>query len=277
MPSRPGCWTPLARTGSLAAAALDLRGAGGPSGSAVAGLRGGMIELVLALERAILAAGGRIRRSTEVAPRPIAGGGWRVGDLADAAAGAGVAGAGARRLLPTIVPGLARGRSPTFGADRSGHRLGHAGSRRPGWTRRPAAPACWSRPCCRDRAKALTHATAKWPWLAAGLPAGRHVLRLSYGRAGRPVPVDADIVDRAVADAAVLLGVPSSTATGSSAPPWCGEPARCPRNASGTRRPSRRCDRREIGRRARRRGWLPGRNRSGRRRRRHQGRPRALP
>ena len=32
------------------------------------------------------------------------------------------------------------------------------------------------------RAKALTHATAKWPWLAQLAGPGRHVLRLSYGR-----------------------------------------------------------------------------------------------
>ncbi len=34
------------------------------------------------------------------------------------------------------------------------------------------------------RAKALTHATAKWPWLADAAGPGRHVVRLSYGRGG---------------------------------------------------------------------------------------------
>jgi oxygen-dependent protoporphyrinogen oxidase len=69
------------------------------------------------------------------------------------------------------------------------------------------------------RAKALTHSSAKWQWLADALPAHRHVLRLSYGRregasgagavqAGSTAPV----VDRATAvqDAATLLGVPLS-------------------------------------------------------------------
>ncbi len=39
------------------------------------------------------------------------------------------------------------------------------------------------------QAKALTHATAKWDWLAAAAGPGTHVLRLSYGRseARRPV------------------------------------------------------------------------------------------
>lgn len=51
------------------------------------------------------------------------------------------------------------------------------------------------------RAKALTHATAKWPWLASSLPAGRHVVRLSY--AVRP---GEDVRSHAVADASRLLG-----------------------------------------------------------------------
>ena len=57
------------------------------------------------------------------------------------------------------------------------------------------------------RAKALTHATAKWPWLAALAGEHRHVVRLSY---------DARLVDglaagalerQAVADASALLDV----------------------------------------------------------------------
>ncbi|MCU1479558.1 MAG: hypothetical protein JWQ19_344 [Subtercola sp.] len=90
-------------------------------------------------------------------------------------------------------------------------------------------------------AKALTHATAKWPWLArnaqhgdaqhgdeqhgdeqggstastlpgadpAGARAGhphRHVLRLSYGRGGQPAPPVS--IAQALADASTLLGVP---------------------------------------------------------------------
>lgn len=65
----------------------------------------------------------------------------------------------------------------------------------------PAGPAV--------RAKALTHATAKWPWLAervhdAAGP-GLHVVRLSYGRLGtETVPPTAD---EAASDASALLGV----------------------------------------------------------------------
>jgi oxygen-dependent protoporphyrinogen oxidase len=60
-------------------------------------------------------------------------------------------------------------------------------------------------------AKALTHATAKWAWLDALTPPGQHVLRLSFGRAGAPVPTlelsDDDFRDLAVHDAAAILGV----------------------------------------------------------------------
>ncbi|ACZ32250.1 FAD dependent oxidoreductase [Xylanimonas cellulosilytica DSM 15894] len=58
-------------------------------------------------------------------------------------------------------------------------------------------------------AKAFTHATAKWPWLAdrvrAAAGSGVHVVRLSYGRLGDTI-VEPD-VERATHDAGVLLGV----------------------------------------------------------------------
>ncbi|NQX34783.1 NAD(P)/FAD-dependent oxidoreductase [Herbiconiux sp. VKM Ac-2851] len=59
-------------------------------------------------------------------------------------------------------------------------------------------------------AKALTHATAKWAWLAAQLPPHRHVLRLSYGRGGETL-VEPELAT-VVADASTLLGVPLSVA-----------------------------------------------------------------
>lgn len=82
------------------------------------------------------------------------------------------------------------------------------------------------------RAKALTHATAKWGWLAEAAGPGRHVVRLSYGRAADertdrrhkpqpptadqpgasatdPLPTDLDgLTSLALRDAAEILGVP---------------------------------------------------------------------
>jgi oxygen-dependent protoporphyrinogen oxidase len=60
-------------------------------------------------------------------------------------------------------------------------------------------------------AKALTHSTAKWQWLADAA-APRQVVRLSYGRAGESSPLtgldDAAVARLALADASALLGVP---------------------------------------------------------------------
>jgi oxygen-dependent protoporphyrinogen oxidase len=55
------------------------------------------------------------------------------------------------------------------------------------------------------RAKALTHASAKWEWLASSLPQGHHVIRLSYA-----VTPGEDVRSHALADASRLLGVPLS-------------------------------------------------------------------
>jgi len=76
------------------------------------------------------------------------------------------------------------------------------------------------------RAKALTHSSAKWAWLADSLPAHRHVVRLSYGRrdehsdvASAPFVPDQETVLR---DASTLLGVPLAAAdvVGFAVTPW---------------------------------------------------------
>jgi len=73
----------------------------------------------------------------------------------------------------------------------------------------------------------LTHATAKWAWLAEQAGPGRHVLRLSYGRSAAPGAVtpgpapdsrlggldaaprsDDELFRAALADASALLAVP---------------------------------------------------------------------
>lgn len=61
-------------------------------------------------------------------------------------------------------------------------------------------------------AKALTHATAKWDHIRAAAEASapgqhRHVLRLSYGRSGDPVPTPSELPELALNDARRILGV----------------------------------------------------------------------
>lgn len=75
-------------------------------------------------------------------------------------------------------------------------------------------------------AKALTHATAKWEWLAERAGSDRHILRLSYGRAGRPsatLDLDDDAFrELARRDAATLLNMPldASAVVGFSRTRW---------------------------------------------------------
>ncbi len=64
------------------------------------------------------------------------------------------------------------------------------------------------------RAKALTHASAKWEHIQQGLrealpsAASPHLLRLSYGRPGEELPERETIVDLALTDASRILRVP---------------------------------------------------------------------
>jgi oxygen-dependent protoporphyrinogen oxidase len=75
-------------------------------------------------------------------------------------------------------------------------------------------------------AKALTHATAKWAWLAERAGSDRHILRLSYGRAGQPsatLDLDDDAFrELARRDAATLLNMPldASAVVGFSRTRW---------------------------------------------------------
>lgn len=63
------------------------------------------------------------------------------------------------------------------------------------------------------RAKALTHATAKWQWVADAAGPGRHVVRLSYGRGGEDARfsevalADEQLITLALRDATRMMGV----------------------------------------------------------------------
>lgn len=75
-------------------------------------------------------------------------------------------------------------------------------------------------------AKALTHSTAKWAWLAEAAGPGRHVVRLSYGRLGQESPSsaldDTELTALALRDASAILGVPltASQLVDSARTPW---------------------------------------------------------
>ncbi|GAB3158671.1 protoporphyrinogen oxidase [Myceligenerans halotolerans] len=240
----PGLRRAFEESGSLSRAVARLRAAA-PPGAAVRGVDGGVHSLVDALvDRLDVRVGHQVTGidvGSDEGEGPGRGGAGRSGapgDGGDSPGGAGVAGEWlitadtpdgpatfrtGRLVVATggVAPLLAhRWQSlsapvPERGADiwlasllvaapeldsapRGTGILVAPGAARPGDRRRTSV-----------RAKALTHATAKWPWLAARVRdaagPGAHVVRLSYGRIGEPTA--APTPEEAARDASALLGV----------------------------------------------------------------------
>jgi oxygen-dependent protoporphyrinogen oxidase len=194
-----------------------VQGAAAKAGSAVAGLKGGMHTLVAALVADLR------RRGVELVPgtRAEAGArtprGWRIAageETYDAdVLVIALDGPSAVGLLEDAVPALA-GYRPGPGPE---VKLVTLVVNLPELDARPRGTGILVAPQTAGiRAKALTHATAKWDWLAAEAGPGKHVVRLSYGRRDSPsragqAPAeesDAALLDIALQDASALLTVP---------------------------------------------------------------------
>jgi oxygen-dependent protoporphyrinogen oxidase len=180
----PGLRTALLREGSLARAVSGLRAAA-PAGSAVSGIRGGVHRLVDELAADLARFGVDVRlgaTATALEPgRVTVGGEVLEGVVVVAAPGLLGEPAGGRRVvLVTLVVDAPQ----LDAAPRGSGVLVAAGS-------------------TDVQARALTHATAKWGWLAERT-GGAHVLRLSYD--GDIRFDDRDLIEHARADAAALLG-----------------------------------------------------------------------
>lgn len=205
----PGLRGQVARDGSLAAAAAAVRAAA-PAGSAVGGVAGGMHRMVTALERDVRGLGGDVRTSSTVTgllPAADPAARWSV-TLADGTAVTcddvvvAVPGPAALGLLRDLAPVADLGAAPDTGVV-----LATLVLDAPALAAAPRGTGVLvARGVEGVRAKALTHATAKWAWLreAAG---GREVVRLSYGVAGGAGAAPEDLRAAATRDAAALLGV----------------------------------------------------------------------
>lgn len=181
--------------GSLARAVRTMR-ASTPAGAAAQGIEGGMHRLVDALVADLRRSGGEIRTSSPVSGVQRSDDAWHV----------------STESAPRLV--LATPQAPALlgltgittdpGAEVS---LVTLVLEAPALDDAPRGTGVLVPPGSADvTAKALTHATAKWAWLARAAGHGRHVVRLSYGRAGEDAPEPT--VRTALADASVLLGVP---------------------------------------------------------------------
>lgn len=199
-------------TGSLASAVRALRGSAARPGSAVAGLRGGLFGLIEALTAAIGSAGGTIRTGVSVTGLEFDGQRWRLG-TSDGPRSAGevvlaVPGAAAAALLSGHGVSV-----PTSSTETSNVRLVTLMVRSDALDAHPRGTGVLvSRHANGVTAKALTHATAKWEWLAERAGPGRHVLRLSYGRGDEQLPDPTALIDLALADAGLLTGLPLTRA-----------------------------------------------------------------
>jgi oxygen-dependent protoporphyrinogen oxidase len=214
----PGLNAALTRTGSLSGAVADLRGGRTSApGGAVEGLVGGMATLVDALVARVRELGGEVRTGASVTGLRARDDGWTVhldaegepGEADEVEADAVVVAVpekAARMLLAPVVPTLDREASAspvvevvTLVLDSTELDAFPRGS---GVLTLPGA-----RP-----AKALTHSTAKWEWVARAAGPGRHVVRVSFGAQGE-APVTAALDDDGAArlaleEASTLLGVP---------------------------------------------------------------------
>ncbi|TCK65919.1 FAD-dependent oxidoreductase [Curtobacterium sp. PhB136] len=199
----PGLREALLRDGSLARAVVTLRERA-TAGSAVRGIRGGIVRIVDELIADLETYRVDVRLHTralriERAAVEVAGPDGDVERLV------------ADHVVAT-VPDPERAASPS----RTGIELVTLVVEQPELDAAPRGSGILVHPDATGvRAKALTHATAKWPWLAQAAD-GRHVLRLSYraDRAdeadqGTSLPVDPrdETGARATADATALLGV----------------------------------------------------------------------
>lgn len=223
----PGLRSGIRKHGSLAAAVAAqrkaARGSGaGPAkaGSAVAGLQGGMSTLVTALVEDLRDRGAELLSGKRVVSVTKTGNGWRVaaGESTYDAGRLVVAldGPSAVGLLEKALPELSALR-PAPGPLVS---LVTIVVDLPELDGRPRGTGILVAPqTVGIRAKALTHATAKWDWLAEEAGPGTHVLRMSYGRSEDidgvtvdPAMDDEELLTAALDDASALLTVPVSRA-----------------------------------------------------------------
>lgn len=163
----PGMRDALRATGSLGAAVTRLRAAS-PAGSQVGGLRGGVHRLAASLADDARAHGARIRLGARVA-RTDSAGVWLDGDDGDA-------GERVEGRVVFAAPGLA---APAVRTRTIVVAIAVVDA-----TDLDTAPrgtgALVEEGADGISARAFTHSSAKWRWLADELPPGRHVVRLSY-------------------------------------------------------------------------------------------------
>lgn len=219
----PGIESLLEQEGGLLAAVTRMRGALGPSGTAVASLRGGMHQLTHALVDDCRDRGVTLQTNAHVARIRRSEDAWHVSDLegdeftgdalvlATSPAQAGV-------LLEAVTPELAAALSAVQTTPVKVVTLLIQGT---DLNEAPVGPGVLvSRQRTDVEAKAMTHSSAKWAWWDDVLAPDQHVVRLSYGKAGELPPSDEHLLEQAPRDARLLLGAEDLLVLDSSVTLW---------------------------------------------------------
>lgn len=206
----PGIASLIEQEGGLMAAAARMRGALGPSGTAVASLRGGMHRLTDALIDDCRDRGVALRVNTRVTRIHRSDDDWQVSHVegdeltADALVLA-VPPAQAGALLSEVAPGLA---AVLAAVETTPVKVVTLLVESSDLRQAPVGPGVLvSRQRTDVEAKAMTHSSVKWAWWDDVLPPDQHVVRLSYGKAGALPPSDEHLLEQAPQDARLLLGV----------------------------------------------------------------------
>ena len=208
----------LAEHGSLTSAVRRIRGRStGSAGTRVHALSPTMASLPQTLQARFLAAGGILRTGVEVVGVARDGAKWQVltsrkEELTADHLVLACPPDTARELLGEAVPAIAEAipQAPSAAV-----RLAALVLDTPALDAFPSGTGALVAPGTAGiRAKALTHASAKWEHVqqalrealpTAGSP---HLVRLSYGRPGETLPGREELIDLALADATRILGVP---------------------------------------------------------------------
>ena len=226
----PGLRAAAAAHGSLIAGAAALR-AQASTLSGVSGLNGGFHQVVAALARDIIEAGGRIRTDVTVsrAVPSAAGPGWLITTLGPARPGTFEAAVGAEiteqmtadqlvfagdavsaeTVLGPVLPGLPRA------AVRGGVNIVTLLVESPELDGFPKGTGVLATDEALRltglRAKSVTHVNAKWAWMREELPTGMHIVRVAYGHLGEEPDAaearEAALARTALHDASLTLGV----------------------------------------------------------------------
>jgi protoporphyrinogen/coproporphyrinogen III oxidase len=223
----PGLRRALAEQGSLSAAVSAMRRGLGPAGSAVASLRGGISTMIEALSEEVRSHGVEVRTNT-TAVRITRSHGWDVtvespqgthtihADHVVLAVPAAVAATLLDQPSTRHLTGLLSGMSSTSVV------VVTLALDAPALAQDPlGSGALIARGHHRIRAKAATHATAKWGWLREQSPA--EIVRLSYGSFGMPERLtDDELISQALADLHALVPDLVVTAHAAEVTHWAG-------------------------------------------------------